>query len=382
MDLYRAYKDARRHKRGRDYQLRFEYHLEDNLVALRDALYARSYHPLPATCFVVHDPKLREVFAAAFRDRIVHHLFYNYTHVLFERTFIADSYSCIKGRGIHYGISRLRQHLRSVSAGYSAPAYVLHIDIRGYFMHIDRAILLALCRDTLAKMRRRLSPDKTRRWGEIIDYSFVDYLLATIINSDPLLSCRRLGDEHDWDCLPADKSIFFSGEGCGLPIGNLTSQLFSNVYFNPFDHFMKRQLHCRHYGRYVDDFYVVANDRAWLRALVPPIRAFLQTNLHLDLNERKLTISDVHHGVTFLGAHLLPFRTYISSRTLRRIRNKVMHLSPSAPLKIESKVNSFLGALSHFKTFRLRRVLFGYSSRLHTIGRFSPDWRRYRLQGH
>ena len=110
-DLYRAYKCARRNKRGRAYQLKFEYNLEENLVTLRDELMTATYKPLSSTCFIIHDPKMREVFAANFRDRIVHHLFYNYTHILFERSFIHDSYSCIKERGTHFGIKRLKHHI-------------------------------------------------------------------------------------------------------------------------------------------------------------------------------------------------------------------------------------------------------------------------------
>lgn len=108
LDICQAYRDARRHKRKRAYQLKFEFNLEDNLVNLRDELYAGTYRPGPSSCFIIHEPKMREVFAAEFRDRIVHHLFYNYTHRIFERTFIYDSYSCIEGRGTHFGIDRLR----------------------------------------------------------------------------------------------------------------------------------------------------------------------------------------------------------------------------------------------------------------------------------
>lgn len=125
--------------------------------------------------------KMREVFAANFRDRIVHHLFYNYTYEIFERTFIYDSYSCIKNRGTHFGIERLKHHIRSVSKGYTKPCYVLKIDIKGYFMNINRNILLQLCRKTLSKHKNQF------------DELFVDYLLETIINSNPMDNCKVLG---------------------------------------------------------------------------------------------------------------------------------------------------------------------------------------------
>ena len=114
-DLYEAYYAARKHKRNKPYQLRFEERLEENLEELCDALYTRTYRPLPSSCFIISEPKKREVFAAEFRDRVVHHLYYNYTYRMYERTFIHDTYSCIKGRGTHYGIRRLERHIRRES---------------------------------------------------------------------------------------------------------------------------------------------------------------------------------------------------------------------------------------------------------------------------
>ncbi len=378
LDLYRAYKDARKHKRGRMYQLKFEYELEMNLTELRDELIEGRYKPLPSTCFIIHEPKMREVFAADFRDRVVHHLFYNYTHRLFERTFIADSYSCIEGRGTHYGIERLKHHIRSVSAGYSKPCYVLKIDIRGYFMSIDRARLLELCRATLRRMENRESDIAGVSWGEKIDYVFVDYLLETIIHTDPVNDCHVLGAESDWDNLPVDKSLFTAASGCGLPIGNLSSQLFSNVYMNVFDQYVKRTLGCQHYGRYVDDAYIVASDRNRLKGLIPKLSEFLQRHLGLDLNRGKTRVYDARHGFEFVGAFVRPFRAYISTMSLRRMRRKVMSLPKDDRRYLRAAVNSFLGVLSHYDSYCLRRLMFGYHSRLSQIGKFDHLWLKWR----
>lgn len=384
MDLHKAYLDARKNKRGKVYQLEFEYRLEDNLVELRDELISGNYKPRPSTCFVIYEPKMREVFAASFRDRVVHHLFYNYVHVLFERTFIYDSYSCIKGRGTHFGIKRLQHHIRSESAGYSRPCYVLKIDIRGYFMGIDRARLLEICRRTMEKMQDKPSDDEGVTWGEKLDYPFVDNLLESIVNNDPTKGCIMLGNASDWAGLPSEKSLFHAAPGCGLPIGNLSSQLFSNVYMNEFDQFAKRELGCKHYGRYVDDAFVVSTDREWLKSLVPRIEAFLKERLGLSLNRNKLCIRDVRHGVEFLGAYVLPFRTYVSSSSLRRIKCHLLAMPPS-PLQehsprevrlLQSRVNSWLGVLSHYASHCLRRVLFGHLADL--PGSFSRDWLRFR----
>ena len=375
LDLVRAYKDARKNKRGKAYQLKFEFRLEDNLLALCDELYSRTYKPEPSTCFIIHDPKMREVFAATFRDRIVHHLFYNYVYELFERTFIADSYSCLKNRGTHYGIKRLSHHIRSVSKGYTKPCYVMKIDIRGYFMHINRGRLLEICRTTLAKMRNRRNSEK-KRYCDILDFDFLDFLLTTIIMTDPTEACHILGSEKDWENLPEEKSIFCSNPGNGLPIGNLSSQLFSNVYMNRFDQFVKRTLKCRHYGRYVDDAYIVADSRECLEELVLQIASFLLRDLKLEVNTSKTQIFDARYGVEYLGAFIKPFRTYPSATSVRRMMKKMRGIHSRAT-SVQPVVNSYLGMMSHYDCYKLRRVLFGYKMDLNRYGTFSRDWLKF-----
>ena len=365
LDLYRAYKDARKHKRNRNYQLKFEFNLEENLIDLRDELISGTYKPYSSNCFIIHDPKMREVFAAHFRDRIVHHLFYNYTYKVFEKTFIYDSYSCIKNRGTHFGIERLKHHIFSVSKGYTKPCYVLKIDIKGYFMNINRKILLELSRKILLK-------NKTQ-----YDYEFVDYLLEMIINSNPMDNCNVLGELSDWNNLPKDKSLFYAKENCGLPIGNLSSQLFSNVYMNVFDQYVKIKLKCRHYGRYVDDAYIVSDDREYLNNLISEITSFLEEELGLKVHPYKTRIFDAYHGVEFLGAYIKPFRTYISSSTLKRIKKKLVDINVQDKKYLQSSINSFLGVFSHYESYCLRRILFGNNERLKKEGNFDDDCLRF-----
>lgn len=388
VDLHQAYYDARRHKRNKPYQLRFEQNLEENLCALCDELWTRTYRPERSTCFIVRDPSLREIFAAEFRDRIVHHLYFNYTHTLFERTFIQDSYSCIRGRGTHYGIRRLREHILKASQNYSEQCFVLKMDIQGYFVHINRERLLQISTDTLRRMSsHKIYKDEPGTWQDVMDFDFLEYLTGVIVLQNPVVGCVIKGNLNEWQSLPDSKSLFKSGEECGLPIGNLTSQLFSNVYLNKLDQYMKRELGCRHYGRYVDDFYVVSPDRDWLKGIVAQVEEFLQTELDLCLNRKKLTICDVRYGVEYLGAYLLPHRTYVSNRTLARMRKKINALGQRVAVNVFVKgekhtemtntivgsMNSFMGVLSHYRTYNIRRDMVRNNIAMLCYGRFTND---------
>ncbi len=154
-DLFKAYYDARRNKRNTPSQLRFESRLEENLIELYGELCDHRYAPRPCSCFVIEDPVKREVFASDFRDRVVHHLYYNYVAPIFERTFIYDSYSCREGKGTLFGINRLEHHLRAVTNNYTQEAYILKLDIQGYFMSIRRDLLLEKVLGTLGSYWNR-----------------------------------------------------------------------------------------------------------------------------------------------------------------------------------------------------------------------------------
>lgn len=379
--LHVAYIDARRGKRQKPYQKRFENNAEENLLLLCDELWSRNYLPGPSTCFIITDPKTREVFAAQFRDRIVHHLYYNYVHEMLERTFIADSYSCIKGRGTHYGISRLEKHIRKESQNYTEPCYVLKMDIRGYFMHINRQRLLDI---TLASLRHmsahRVAKDESVRWRDLVDMVFLEYLSRVIIMTNPIEGCRMRGNPLEWKDLPPEKSLFHSEPGCGLPIGNLTSQLFSNVYLNVLDQYAKSQLHCRHYGRYVDDFYVVSADRERLRYISNELTSFLKESLLLEVNKDKSIVYDVSFGVAFLGAFLKPHRRYVSNSTLHRMEMKVSKLcKQDSPESLRSSLNSFLGLLSHYRSYNIRLRMFYSLGYVYRYGHYLSGMRKYVL---
>lgn len=382
-DVFVAYYDARRNKRNTMNQLRFEFDLEKNLVELYEEIKERRYVVGRSVCFMVERPVLREVFAADFRDRVVHHLLFNYINPIFERTFIADSYACRKGKGTLYGIRRLEKHIRSCSCNYTRPCHVLKLDLQGYFMHIDRGRL----HEMIMNVMQRYGRGKTEEGLYIRDteeYQTAVYLIGCIVPYNPVEGCLRKGNRDGWRLLPHNKSLFYSPQGCGLPIGNLTSQLFSNIYLNELDRYMKRTLHVRHYGRYVDDFYVVHTDRRYLLSLLDPLKLMLSRQLGLTLHPHKIRLSDYRQGVVFTGAVLKPYRTYACRRTYGQfgvsmyrwekcLADADRHPSRGLLETVRATLNSYLGLMRHF------------NSRKHAgkyIGRFAHIWEYGEMRTH
>lgn len=225
LDLHKAYKKAKKGKGQKWYIKEFDKNLEENLRTLADDIYNRRYTPQPFYVFVIRDPKVREIFAAEFRDRIVHHLYYEYVHEYFERTFIEDSYSCIKGKGTSYGIKRLRHHIESESLNYTRPCYVVKMDIKSYFININRTLLL---NEVLRQLSRF-----NEKYPEKLDIPLLTYLSKVIILFDLTINAIPVGDKSLWKLVPKHKSLFTATQDCGLPLGNLTSQLFQ-IYISTY----------------------------------------------------------------------------------------------------------------------------------------------------
>lgn len=367
-DLRRAYLNAREHKARTGSCIRCSIDIEEELDTLARTIIDGSYTIRPSVCFLVKSPVLREIIAAEFRDRIVHHYVFNYLNPHLERELITDCYSCRLKKGTSYGVDRLEHHIRSCSQNYTRECWVLQLDISGYFMSIDRK---RLCRMALALMDRIGS--KRDRKGRLLSsyarHGFVRQLLPTIIMHDPLTDC----DIRDWkglySQLPRSKSLRYSAPDCGLPIGNLTSQMFSNLYMNGFDQWVKRVLKVRHYGRYVDDSYYLSTDREWLLGLVPQIDDYLQRELGIRLNRKKTKIMEVKQGVAFLGTYIKPYRRYMRSDTLQRIRQQIDAMKgipyrklrrASTRERLLASANSFLGVMSHTASFNIALRLFSH----------------------
>ena len=289
-----------------------------------------------------------------FRDRVIQHLLYNYIAPLLDKRFIYDSYSCRVGKGTLCGIQRFDHHLRSVTGNYRYQAYILQLDVQGYFMAIVRERLYLIVWDILHGCRKEEL--------EGLDLELIDYLLRAILFRDPVKNAIRIGPLSDWDNLPASKSLLKSSPGIGLPIGDLTSQLFSNVYLGRLDEYVKRVLKVEHYGRYVDDFYLMHNSKGFLLEAVDAIREYLWKELCLTLHPKKIRLVPACYGGKFLGAYILPHRMYVANRTVRKFHASMSKLelecTETIPTivrltQMRSVINSYCGYMKHFRCFRI-----------------------------
>jgi len=351
--LFEAYRDARKNKRTKRTQVAFEFDNEKKLIRLHKSILNRRYKPLRSTAFISTKPVIREVFAAHFQDRVVHHLIFKHLSPLFENLFINDSYSCRKGKGTLYGVERVYSFIDACSEHYSEDAYVLKLDIQGYFYSINKELLYTMIKEEIYKNSSSLK----------IDVDTLDYLIKTTIYADPTKNVKVYRDDVSWAKLPKSKSLFFAKKDCGLPIGNLTSQLFSNIYMNRFDHCVTEELGVKYYGRYVDDFVLVHKDKKYLLSLVGKIREFLKDNLHLVLHPKKIHIQHFSRGIAFLGVYMKPYVKYIERRTktnfyklVSQINSELkrVEVSDDYLYGVRSRINSYLGTMIHCSSYRLR----------------------------
>ncbi len=354
VEVFEAYFSCRSNKRNTANAIAFEVDYESNLVKLCEEINNGSYQPGKSIAFIVFKPVQREIFAADFKDRVVHHLIINKLNPLFEKTFISDSYACRTGKGTHLGIQRVNGFIKQCSQNYSKDCYILKLDIKGFFMHINKNILF-----------EKLKAFIKQQYFQA-DKELLLTLCQKIIYNDPTQNCIIKGKRSNWNDLPADKSLFHSALQSGLPIGNLTSQVFANFYMNSFDHFVKHDLDICYYGRYVDDFVIVHHDKEYLKSLIPQLSDFLLSTLQLTLHPKKIYLQHYTKGVKFLGAVIKPHRTYIANRTkgnfYQAIEKQNKIIRDHKPNKKEmnnflSCMNSYLGIMKHYKTYKIRKRL-------------------------
>ena len=329
--------------------------MEENLLELTRELAERTYRPSPSFCFVAKNDKHREVFAANFRDRVVHHLLVRQLEKIWEPIFIHDSYACRKGKGTHAAVSRLQSFMRKVTNNNTRRAWFAKLDIKAFFPSIDRRLLLKML---LAKLEN----EEMRRLSEVI--------VLHDPSTDPVLTCSP----HKWRNVPDHKSLFCVPEGKGLPIGNLTSQFFANVYLDKLDQFVKHGLKAKHYIRYVDDFILLHEELDQLTEWRDRISDFLAMELKLTLHPRRQIIRPVSNGIDFLGYVIRPTHLLVRRRTAQNCKKKLADFENQMLLKgpdctivrfplqktekIRATLNSYLGAFSHASSLRLVESLF------------------------
>ena len=357
-ELFNAYYECRKNKRNTANALRFEIDYEKNLVELHKEINSGTYLPGRSIAFIVNKPVKREIFAADFRDRIVHHFVISKINPYFEKYFIHDSYSCRLGKGTHYGIKRVNRFIRAATDNYKNNAWILKLDIEAFFMNINKDILYGkLCSFIETNYTQ---PDKP----------LIIELCKKIIYNDCRKNCKLKGSRKNWNGLPATKSLFNKPPHKGIPIGNLTSQVFANFYLTPMDHFIKHTLGIRYYGRYVDDFILVHTDKEYLKECNEKIKDFLQSELDLNLHPSKKYLQHFAKGVSFIGCFIKPGRIYINKRTKNNFskaiekHNEMIRTNCKAntnELKhVSFSINSYLGILKQYNTYKLRKsMLFG-----------------------
>lgn len=316
-NIHRAYKRASAARHYRDDIMHFTRYAEDNLLMLRDELKSGAYEHGKYRHFIARDSKKREIMAAPFKDRVMHHALYAVIEPVFDKRFIYDSYACRTGKGTHRALARLKQFLRRVPYDRT---YIFQGDIIKYFSNIHHETLLALT-------QRGISDPQTMR------------LVETVVHS-------------------ANKE-----RGVGIPIGNLTSQLFANIYLNELDQFAKHTLRTKHYIRYMDDFLILDTDKRALSAHREAMREYLHTKLRLTMHERKSTIAPVRLGVSFLGYRLLRGRIRLRTSTVKRFvrrtryRQKQIEEGSYPQERFDAGVQSWRAYAVHADAWRLRRIL-------------------------
>ena len=330
-NLWSAWRHASKGKRGKNAAASFEYRLEDNLYNLQQDLIHQHYQPGEYSSFYIHEPKHRLISAAPFRDRVVHHALCQIIEPIFESSFIFDSYANRLGKGTHRAIDRAQQFSRQYR-------YVLQCDIQQFFPAIDHAVLRQIL------MKKIADPD-------------ILWLIDKILASGEGV----LAESYQMLYFPGD-DLFARLRPRGLPIGNLTSQFWANCYLNPFDHFVKRELGCKAYLRYVDDMLLFGNDKKqlwqWRLAIINRLQKF-----RITIHETCAQVRPVTEGIPFLGFTIYPTHRRLKRRKgvfYRRRLKKLYNSYQAGDVSFKQLNASIQGWINHVRfgdTWGLRRAI-------------------------
>jgi len=304
-NLFSAWREFRRGKRNKPDVQEFELNLEDNIFNLRRELEDKTYQHSPYASFYIKDPKLRNINKASVKDRLLHHAVFRKLYPIFDKTFIYDSYSCRIGKGTHKAVNRLEQFCRKLSKNNHHKIFALKCDIKKFFDSVNQEILLEL-------IKKKISDEST--------FWFVEKIIKSF------------------------KS--------GLPLGNVTSQLFANIYLNELDQFIKNKFKIKYYLRYCDDFIILSRNKEYLLILIPFIQDFLQVNLRLSLHPDKIILRKYSQGFDFLGYVVLPHHRVLRTKTKRRILKRIKREKIS-----EQNLQSYFGVLKHCNGYKIKQNL-------------------------
>jgi len=305
-NLLQAWREFIRQKSSKKDVQEYYRNFMDNILELHQDLIQHTYNHGPYQAFRINDPKPRQIHKSLVRDRLLHHAIHRILYPFFDSTFVADSFSCRIGKGSHKALNRFKKFGYKVSANNTKTCWVLKCDIKKFFENINHEILLSI-------------------FKEYISDNNVIWLLERVVYS------------------------FSSAPGRGLPLGNLTSQLFVNIYMNEFDQFIKHKLKTKYYIRYADDFVIMSQDKSWLEELLPKMSNFLTDKLMLGLHPDKVFIKTLASGVDFLGwVHFSNHRVLRTSTQRRMFKMIMANNSPET-------VNSYLGLLKHGNTNKLSK---------------------------
>lgn len=312
-NIYNAYLKARKAKRYKGEVLEFTKNVEENLIMIHHELMYMQYKTGRYFEFKVYEPKERLILALPFKDRVVQHAICNIIEPIFDRTFIFDSYACRKGKGTIAGVKRIQCFVNRLKR--KGKIYYLKCDVEKYFNNIDHLILKRL-------IERKIKCKRTL------------FLLNEIIDSS----------------YP------------GIPIGNLTSQLFANIYLNYLDHKIKDEWGVKYYVRYMDDFLILHNDKKYLQALLQDIKSII-TELRLKLNH-KTKIENINHGIDVLGYRIFPDYTILRKRIYRHNKRKFKKLfglfrqQKISKDYLNRRIQSFIGICKHCDSYHARQIIF------------------------
>lgn len=338
-DMLNAYLDCRRRKRNKKDPLVFEMNFGDNLRQLLEEVNNETYQIGRATVFTVAWPKPREVWAAQFRDRVIHHLLYNEVGAYFERRLIEDTFSCIKERGVLAAAQRVQQFSRKITENWHKKAWVLQVDIANFFVSISRQKLW----DILSGHFENPDSLTGRLFHRVLFHNPID---------NPIIK-----PNCDAEIVPRHKSLWHARPGYGLPIGNLTSQFVSNVYLDELDHLVKHQFKAKYYARYVDDAIFLSRDRDELKEWAQWYNEYLVAERELHLHPSKVRIYPVDQGINFVGYIIKPFRLYPRRMTVSSAKEMLRcFLSDSDNWEHFDSLQSYMGVFRHAHTYSLRKL--------------------------